>query len=296
MHDRSDLEIFVRAARAGSLTRAGTELGLSVAVVSKRIRRLEARLATRLLHRTTRHVSPTDLGAAFLERVAPLLEALADAEAHLSRDAARPRGTLRLTAPSSFGRLHVVPHLRDFFALHPDIELDLTLGDDFDRIAEGGFDLAIRIGALQDSGLTARRLAPVRRVLCASPGYLRTAGRPRVLADLDAHVRLATVNQNPWQLAGPDGLRTVPISGPLRTRSNEAVREAVIGGLGIGLRSTWDVAAELRSGALEIVLPDWVEAAPAGIYAVYPSRAFLPGKTRAFIDFLRPRFRALGEV
>ncbi|CAA2158298.1 MULTISPECIES: LysR family transcriptional regulator [Methylobacterium] len=292
MQDHSDLEIFARVVRAGSLTQAGSELGLSVAVVSKRLKRLEERLAVRLLHRTTRRVAPTDVGQEFFQRIAPIVDAIAEAETLVSQRASRARGTLRVTAPSSFGRLHIVPHLSAFFALHPDLVLNLELSDDFEPIVERGYDLAIRVGTLESSGLTAVRLAPVRRVLCARPGYLDAAGRPAGPDDLRNHVCLATENQNPWRLVGPDGPCTVSAAGPLRTHSNEVVREAVIGGLGIALRSTWDVHAELRSGLLEVVLPAYTAAAQAGIYAVYPSRAFVPAKTRAFIEFLKRSYRS----
>ncbi|PJI53273.1 LysR family transcriptional regulator, partial [Methylobacterium radiotolerans] len=194
MRDQSDLEIFARVVRTGSLTQAGSELGLSVAVVSKRLKRLEERLAVRLLHRTTRRVAPTDVGAAFFERIAPIVDAIAEAESLVSQTATRARGTLRVTAPSSFGRLHIVPHLRAFFALHPGIVLNLELSDDFESIVERGYDLAIRVGALESSGLTAVRLAPVQRVLCARPSYLDAAGRPQSLEDLRGHVCLATEN------------------------------------------------------------------------------------------------------
>ena len=294
MRDQSDLEIFARVVRTGSLTQAGSELGLSVAVVSKRLKRLEERLAVRLLHRTTRRVAPTDVGAAFFERIAPIVDAIAEAESLVSQTATRARGTLRVTAPSSFGRLHIVPHLRAFFALHPGIVLNLELSDDFESIVERGYDLAIRVGALESSGLTAVRLAPVQRVLCARPSYLDAAGRPQSLEDLRGHVCLATENQNPWRLVGPEGPCTVGASGPLRTHSNEVVREAVIGGLGIALRSTWDVHAELRDGLLEVVLPAYAAAASAGIFAVYPSRAVVPAKTRAFIAFLKQAYRSSG--
>jgi len=292
MQDHSDLEIFARVVRAGSLTQAGAELGLSVAVVSKRLKRLEERLSVRLLHRTTRRVAPTDVGQEFFQRIAPIVDAIAEAETLVSQRASRARGTLRVTAPSSFGRLHIVPHLRAFFALHPDLVLNLELSDDFEPIVERGYDLAIRVGTLESSGLTAVRLAPVRRVLCARPSYLDAAGRPAGPDDLRGHVCLATENQNPWRLVGPDGPCTVSAAGPLRTHSNEVVREAVIGGLGIALRSTWDVHAELRSGLLEVVLPAYTAASQAGIYAVYPSRAFVPAKTRAFIEFLKRSYRS----
>lgn len=180
MQDHSDLEIFARVVRAGSLTQAGSELGLSVAVVSKRLKRLEERLAVRLLHRTTRRVAPTDVGQEFFQRIAPIVDAIAEAETLVSQRASRARGTLRVTAPSSFGRLHIVPHLSAFFALHPDLVLNLELSDDFEPIVERGYDLAIRVGTLESSGLTAVRLAPPAPTTCATmsawPPRTRTPG------------------------------------------------------------------------------------------------------------------------
>jgi DNA-binding transcriptional LysR family regulator len=291
MHDQSDLEIFESVVRTQSMTLAGRELGLSTAVVSKRLKRLENRLGAQLLHRTTRHIAPTETGREFYLRIAPIVDSIRDAEAAASQGMRLPRGTLRVSAPTSFGRMHVAPHLCDFVRSHPRLNVDLELSDEFVDIIAGQYDLAIRIGELKDSRLIARRLAPVRRVLCAAPAYLDQAGRPEMIDDLAQHVCLAAKHQSPLRLQGPVGTVSIPAKGPLQTNSSEVVREAVIAGLGIALRSTWDVGPELASGALEVVLPEYHASAKVGVYAVYPQAEFIPMKVKAFVDFLHRLYR-----
>lgn len=285
MNSLADLDIFARVVTAGSMSAAGRELGYSPAVISKRIRRLEERLGTRLLQRTTRQIALTEAGQGFYERVVAILASAEEAEAWVSRRSSVARGILKVSAPTSFGRLHVAPHLRGFLDSHPDLTVDLELSDAFVDIVGDGFDVAIRIAELQDSSLVARRLAPNHRVLCASPGYLAARGTPRDLQDLGRH-RLLAHNADQWRLEGPEGPVTVRLESPLKTNSSEVVREAVIAGVGIALRSTWDVGPELRTGALQRVLPGYGGARKAAIHAVYPSRRHLAQKVRVFIDRL----------
>jgi DNA-binding transcriptional LysR family regulator len=160
------------------------------------------------------------------------------------------------------------------------------LSDEFHDIIADGFDLAIRIAELSDSSLVARRLAPVRRILCASAGYVATHGAPQTLEDLVEHTCLPAHNNAYWHLMGPNGPISLRPEGPLSTNSSEVIREAVLSGLGIALRSTWDIGPELKSGKLVQVLPDYEGSSAVGLYAVYPARQFLPAKIRAFIDFL----------
>ncbi len=280
------MEIFSRVVTAGSMSAAGRALGLSPAVISKRVKRLEERLGTRLLQRTTRQISLTDAGQGFHDRILGILAGIEEAEAFVSGRSGSVRGTLRITAPTSFGRLHIAPHLKRFMEAHPDLTLNLMLSDDFSDIVGEGFDLAIRIGELSDSSLVARRLAPVRRVLCAAPAYLERYGRPATIDDLASHVCLPPHNQDIWRLEGPAGSITYRPSGPLVTNSSEVVREAVIAGVGIALRSTWDIGPELKGGVLEQVLPEWEGSKNVVLSAVYPSRQFLPAKVRLFIDYL----------
>ncbi|MEP3276967.1 MAG: LysR family transcriptional regulator [Stappiaceae bacterium] len=286
MRQFNDLEIFARVVTAGSLSAAGREIGVSPAVVSKRLRKLEDRLGTRLLQRTTRQVTLTEAGLGYYERVIAILASIEEAEAFVSRRSSVARGTLKISAPTSFGRMHIAPHLVGFLEENSDLHINLELSDEFTDIVGQGYDLAIRIAALEDSSLVARRLAPIHRVLCASPAYIAKHGEPRTLEDLDTHVRLAATNQDPWQLEGPNGNVTVRATGPLHTNSSEVVRSGLLAGLGVALRSTWDVGPELRSGQLKIVLPGYRASHHVAIHAVYPSRRFLPAKVRLFVDFL----------
>jgi DNA-binding transcriptional LysR family regulator len=285
MKSIADLDIFARVVTAGSMSAAGRELGYSPAVISKRIRRLEERLGTRLLQRTTRQLSLTEAGQGFYERVVAIIASAEEAEAWVSRRSSAVRGVLRVSAPTSFGRLHVAPHLLTFLDAHPELQLDLILTDAFVDIVADGFDVAVRIADLQDSSLVARRLAPNHRILCATPAYLAARGTPETLADLPRH-RLLAHNADHWRLEGPDGPVSVHVDSPLRTNSSEVVREAVIGGVGIALRSTWDIGQELRSGRLVQVLPGYGGSRRVALHAVYPSRRHLAQKVRVFIDYL----------
>ncbi|PLX36129.1 MAG: LysR family transcriptional regulator [Hyphomicrobiales bacterium] len=286
MSDFSDLEIFVRVVTAGSMSAAGREVGLSPAVVSKRLRRLEDHLGTRLLQRTTRQIALTEAGQGYYERAVAILAAVEEAEAFVTRRSALVRGTLKISAPTSFGRLHIAPHLGPFLESNPDIAVNLILSDEFIDIVGEGYDIAVRIGELADSSLVARRLAPVHRVLCATPEYLDKHGTPKTLAELERHVCLAAAHQDPWRLEGPEGFVSVRASGRIMTNSSEVVREAVMAGLGIALRSTWDIGPELSSGKLKVVLPQYSGSRLVAVFAVYPSRRFLPAKVRVFIDYL----------
>ncbi len=286
MTNLGDLEVFVRVIAAGSMSTAARDLGLSPAVVSKRIKRLEDKLGTRLLQRTTRQISLTEAGQGFHERVLTVLGGLEEAEAFASGRSSEVNGTLKISASTSFGRMHVAPHLKPFMEAHPDLAIHLVLSDEFTDIVGGGFDLAIRIAELNDSSLVARRLAPVRRVLCASPDYLAENGTPETLDDLKRHRCLPAHNHESWRLEGPGGPVTLRPEGMLITNSSEVIREAVIAGLGIALRSTWDVGTELKSGKLVQVLPQYESSRNVALSAVYPSRQFLPAKVRLFIDYL----------
>ena len=284
--DLSDLEIFARVVSAGSLSAAGRELDLSPAVVSKRLRRLEDHLGTRLLQRTTRQIALTEAGQGYFERIIPILAGLDEAEAFVTRRSTIARGTLKITAPTSFGRLHIAPYLRQFMADNPDLNINLMLTDKIVDIVGEGIDLAIRIGELADSSLVAKRLAPVSRILVAAPAYFKERTQPKSLNDLISHICIAPHNGEAWRLEGPEGSVVFRPVGPLLTNSSEVVREAVIGGVGIALRSTWDIGPELASGALLRVLPLYEGNRSVAIHALYPSKQFLPAKVRLFIDYL----------
>lgn len=284
--DLFEMEIFARIVSLGSMTAAGQSLGISPAVVSKRMKKLEDRLGTRLLQRTTRQVSLTEAGQDFFERVQTILEQLEEAEASVSQRSKQVHGQLNISVPTSFGRMHVAPHLGAFLEKNGGLSIDLHSSDDFIDLVGDGYDLAIRIGALPDSSLVARRLAPVHRLLCASPDYLAKYGEPDSLEDLSNHICLAAHNQDPWRLEGPNGSEIIRTQGLLRSNSSEVIRSAVVAGIGIGLRSSWDVGDELRDGRLKAILPAYRSSDQIGLYVVYPSRRYLPAKVRLFIDFL----------
>lgn len=286
MNNLGDLEIFARVVSAGSMSAAGRELGLSPAVISKRLRRLEERLGTRLMQRTTRQISLTEAGQGFYERVGGILAGIEEAEAFVSRRSVLAQGVLKLSAPTSFGRMHIAPHINTFMRDNPDLGVNLVLHDEFADIVGDGYDLAIRIAELSDSSLVARKLAPVRRILVASPDYLARHGTPVSIDTLEHHICLAPHNNEAWKLETPKGQIVHRPLGPLQTNSSEVVREAVIGGIGIALRSTWDIGAELADGRLVQVLPECGGSRNVAIHAVYASRRFLPAKVRVFIDFL----------
>lgn len=284
--DLLDYEIFARVIKAGSLSAAAREMHSSPAMISKRVTKLEDRLGVRLLQRTTRRVTPTDVGQSFYERVLGVLAAVEDAENFASVDSERPRGLLKVSLPTSFGRLHVAPRLKAFLDLYPDLRLTVDLNDEYVDLVAGSFDLAVRIGTLPDSSLVARRLASNRRVLCAAPDYLARHGMPKTIEELHRHRLLTADPQVTWRLEGPRGPEVFKPQSVLQTNSSEVVREAVVSGMGIGFRSTWDISSELKRGVLKRVLPAYGGAADVAIYAVYSGRRLVPLKVRAFVDYL----------
>lgn len=282
----SDLDIFARVARTGNMSAAGREMGLSPAVVSKRISLLEERLGARLFQRTTRHLTLTETGEGYFKRVIDILSLVEEAQDFVSRRNTKPRGILKVSAPTSFSRKHVAPYLSDFLNRYPEIELDIQVTDNMVDIIREGFDVAIRIGELEDSTLVAKKLAPETRVICASPKYLDEIGTPRTLEDLEMHNCLSAGAQEVWRLEGPEGLVQFRAKGSIRSNSAEFVREALLSAIGIGLRSTWDIGPELENGELKVILPEYRGSSNVAIYAVYPCREFMPSKVNVFIDFL----------
>ncbi|MEL7302290.1 MAG: LysR family transcriptional regulator [Pseudomonadota bacterium] len=283
----SDLDIFARVARTGNMSAAGREMGLSPAVVSKRISMLEDRLGARLFQRTTRHLTLTDTGEGYFQRVVDILSLVEEAEDYVSRRNTKPRGQLKVTVPTAFSAKHIAPYLPDFLDRYPEIELDVYVTDEVIDIIRDGFDVAIRIGELQDSSLVAKKLAVDHRVICASPKYLEQMGVPKDLSDLELHNCLPAGNQDHWRLESSSGeIKPFRIRGSVRSNSAGFTREALLGGAGIGLRSTWDIGPELESGELRIVLPEYRGQSSDAIYAVYPSRDYMPAKVSAFIEFL----------
>ena len=276
-----DAEIFVEVVKAGSLAAAARTLGISAPLVSRRLSRLEARLGVALAHRTTRRFALTHVGEAYYRDMTVVLDAWQNAETRAKQPARVASGPLRISAPTSFGRLYVAPALKGFLDLHPEVAITLDLSDAYVDLTAMRFDLAIRITAAPDT--QADRLAASTRVLCATPAYLMAHGEPQTIADLATHRILAAEGQLPWRFT--EGSVTGPSH--VTTNSSEVVRELALAGMGIALRSLWDVHAELASGALRPILPRLTTESDVGIYAVRPRAEGATAATRAFIDYLR---------
>lgn len=256
-------------------------------MISKRLARLESRLGTRLVHRTTRRLSLTQAGDVFHQDVLAILAAARAAEARVSGQEGLAAGLLRITAPTSFGRLYVAPNLKGFLDAYPRISVQLDLSDAFTDLIDERIDLAIRIATAISPSLVTHRLGDSRRVLCAAPAYVAAHAMPMGIEDLEHHQLLAAAGQLPWRLEGPAGPRTLDGESRVRTNSSEVVRELTLAGAGIALRSLWDVDRDMAAGRLVRVLPAYEGSSSAGVYAVYPRSAIIPAKVTAFIAFLQ---------
>lgn len=285
-----DLKIFARVVTAGNMSAAAREMGLSPAVVSKRISSMEEKLGTRLFQRTTRQLQLTEAGVGFFDRVVAILASIEEAEAFLADGQDSPRGILKISAPVTFSRMHLVRHLPEFLNLFPGVSIDLQASDEVVDIVAEGIDVAIRVSDASNPSFTFKKLAPIRRVLCASPEYLQKRGTPTSIDDLRRHNCFGAGVNATWRLSGPEGPVTVKPVSTLRTNSNDIIRECMIAGLGIGFKSTWNVHQELRDGKLVVVLPQYREPPNFGLYAVYAKQYHMPAKLRVFIDFLSKRF------
>ncbi|HEX2889882.1 LysR family transcriptional regulator [Vineibacter terrae] len=283
---------FARVVDSGSFSAAARRLRISKSAVSAHVQRLEGRLGVRLLNRTTRRLSVTEAGAAYYRHCARILaeaEAAEQAAGALQRE---PRGTLRISAPDTFGSLHVAPAVTAFLARYPDLGVDISLSPAHVNLVDEGLDLAIRIGVLEDSPLVVRRLAPSRLIVCAAPAYLKKRGTPREPHELAGHNCLCTSLLpwgDEWRLAGKRGEVRVAVAGSFRTNSAEMLRAATIDGIGIAVLPSWAVAEPLRTGALQRVLDTWAPPAST-IYAVYPDNRLMSMKVRAFVDHLARHF------
>ncbi|MGI9316797.1 MAG: LysR family transcriptional regulator, partial [bacterium] len=262
-----------------------SELGISPAVASTYINKLEQGLDVRLVHRTTRKVSLTEEGIAFLPHAEEVLASIEAARASVGAGNASPRGTLRITAPASFGRMHLMPALKGFLTRHPDLTTDIRFSDTIVDLVEGGFDIAIRNSELKDSTLIARKLAPDKRIVCASPEYLARFGEPGSPEDLRNHQCLHLTGLESWVFHTPAGPLNIKTRGRFRTDNGEAVRDACVDGLGITINSSWSAYQHLQRGELVQILRDYPLVTDSAIWAVYPSSRLLAPKVRAFIDY-----------
>lgn len=291
----SDLSFFVLLAKCATLARAAQELGVTPPTVSKRLASLEQRLGVRLMNRTTRRISLTAEGEAYLADGSRLLDELNMLEQTVAGARVIPRGLLRVHATLGFGRRHIVPAISRFIQAHPEVDIQLQLSDRPINLVEQGFDVAIRFGETPDSRLTARTVAFNRRLLCASAQYLQQVGEPLRPSELQSHhciiIRESDETYGTWHLSNGTRTETVKVRGRLSANDGEAALAWALDGHGILLRSEWDAAPYLRSGRLRQILPDWTLPA-ANIVALYPTRQNLSAKTRAFVDSLMDWFSA----
>lgn len=296
MLDRvTGMQVFVRVAALGSFSAAARALGLSQTMVTKHIAALEERLGVTLLHRTTRRLRLTEAGERYLQSSERILAEIEEAETLAVADRVEPRGMLRLNVPLAFGMREIAPILPRFVARHPKLTVDLGLADRVVDLIEEHWDLAIRIGRMGDSALVARKLAPLRLMVCAAPAYLNEHGTPKTVDDLRHHSCLgytlsATVSADRW-LFGKDGKIAVPISGRMRADNGDALRLAALEGLGLIYQPTFLLADDLRAGRLRAVQLDQPPVPFNGVFAVYPADRHPPAKVRACVDFLVEAFR-----
>jgi len=291
----SGMAVFAKVAEAKSFSEAARRLGLSKSAVSKQVAQLERSLKARLLNRTTRRLSLTEVGAAFYEHCARMLAEAEAAELAVSRLYAEPRGVLRVTAPAAFGHLHIAPAVPDFIARHPDVAVQIVMNDRTVDLAEEGFDIAIRMTQEQAPNIVARRLAPVRWAVCAAPAYLKRHEAPRAPQDLPRHNCLFysfLESSSEWRFSSDAGESAVRVAGNFTVNNSEALREAVLKGLGVALLPTFTVGHDLREQRLQQLLPGYRALGTFGsdVYAVYLPTRYLSPKVRAFVDFLVERF------
>jgi DNA-binding transcriptional LysR family regulator len=284
---------FVRVAETGSFSEAARRLGLSKSMISRQVSALEADLGVRLLHRTTRSLSPTEAGRAYLERCQRILSDLDEANLLVSHLQAVPRGRLRVSAPLSFGIGHLSPCLPAFLERYPEIELDMGFTDRHVDLVEEGWDVAVRIGRLADSSLIVRRLAPIRRLAAASPAYLERRGTPTRPEDLAGHDCLTHGSriQAEWRFVGEDGRspRVVEVKGRFHADNGDVLRDMALAGLGIVLLPSFFLGEDIRAGRLVPLLEEHVPL-DASLNAVYPHGRHLSPKVRAFVDHLAAAF------
>lgn len=283
------LTVFVTVVERGSFAAAAEHLGLSRTAASRLVMDLEANLGATLLNRTTRRISLTQVGEAYVSRAKAILEQIEEADSEAGRQSTQPKGRLRLSAPMSFGIRHLAPRLKDYMTTYPDMQLDLVLNDRQVDLVDEGFDLAIRIGRLAPSSLIARKIALSRLILCAAPSYLRHQGEPDTLSDLSAHTCLGYPywsGRDAWTFSAADGcIHTIPVKNRLWCNNGDALMNAAISGLGVVLQPDFIVHQAIREGGLVEILSDF-SGPEIDIHAVYAPSVFMPIRTRSFIDFL----------
>lgn len=295
----TEMEAFATVVDQGGFTDAARKLGISKSAVSKHISALETRLGTRLLTRTTRRVNPTEIGLAYYDRALRVLNDAGEADALVSSLHSEPSGLLRVSVATDFGVNHLSPIIGPFLEEFPDITLSIVLNNRFVELTSEGFDMAVRVGEVDDSTLKARKLAETTRRMVASPGYFRKYGRPERIDDLNEHRLLhysAQGGNAVWRLTAPSGeKRQVRTAGGLSVNDGQSLLNATISGLGIAYLPSFLYAKSMADGLVEDAIPD-LPHEPLGIYAVHPQGRYTQPKVRAFTDFLAQHFAGTGPM
>lgn len=292
------LSLFAKVVEHRNLSETARDMGLTPSSVSRQLADLERQLGARLVNRTTRRLQITEAGEVYYHHCLKILGDIEAAHLSVQRLQAAPRGLLRVTAPASFGRLHIAPLLPEFLKEYPEISVDISMSDSVVDLLQSEVDIAIRITALKDSGFVARKIAPDHRVMVASPGYIERHGMPLKLQDLRTHNCLIYAFQKgltTWKMRTDQGLEEVEVSGNLRTNSGEALRIAALAGVGIALQGTWRVGPDIREGSLVQLFPGYAVSTSSldtAVYAMYPHKHYLSPKVRVFLDFLVAHFMA----
>ncbi|QII07282.1 LysR family transcriptional regulator [Rhodococcoides fascians A25f] len=292
VHEIDDIGFFDVVSRSNSLTAVGRELGVSVSAISKRLARLEGRLGVRLVTRSTRRLTLTPEGERYAAGAAAIAAEVVELEESVTGNYAELRGRLRVHSSVGLGRAHIAPVMAEFVADNPGVHVDLELSAKPLNVAETPFDIGIRVGNLQDSRLTAKRLCQNRRVVCASPSYLAAHGAPRVLRDLDDHncivLRQDEGDYALWRFGFGDDDTAVRVSGNMISNDGDVATQWCVDGRGLLMRSLWHVTPLLQAGALVQVLDD-IDTPAADVHALFSSGPGVPRRVRAAVDYLRAR-------
>lgn len=288
------MRVFAKVVEQGGFARAGSALDISNAVVTRHVADLESHLGTRLLNRTTRKLSLTETGHAYLQRVRQILQEIDDADAIASSQSQKPSGTLRIYSQLGFGQLQLARLLPAYAKKYPDVVLDATLSDRTVDLVEDGFDLGIFIGGFQkfDASMIARQLGVAEVLLCASPEYIKRCGAPAVPDDVARHACLNfSIDQlrNSWPIVGPDGTTNIPITSKMFSNNGELLRQCAAAGMGLVSSPSFALSDELTSQRLVRLLPEY-RLGELAVVMVYPSRRLLSAKVRSFVDFMIAQF------
>jgi len=285
------MSVFRRVVETGNFSEVAREMEMSQPTVSKHVAALESRLNVKLLNRSTRSLSLTDVGKHYYDRSVYLLDELYETESTLQNQQSQPTGTLRINTPVTFGELNIVPHVWQFLSEYPDLNIDLIMDDHYVDLVKEGVDMAIRVGPLTDSCLISRKIGDSPRVAVASPDYLAANGEPETLQDLKTHnciVYMLLTTLNEWHFTGAQGKESIRVNGRFSVNNPRAIRQAVLADQGIAITPLWLMEDSIKKGDAKVILNKYVPT-PLEVHALYPDRRFVPAKVRCFIDFIRTK-------